>query len=113
MNRNIRCIADHLWDDLVRACKKLGYLPTYGSCTCLEYNRLVFSEKYHLLTFEVNRGRLVNLPNGSSVSSENLDRLRQHFRNVRLDVVDLGPNLYFYFWITSIRQLRPVNLVCT
>lgn len=109
MDRKTRFVADNLWNDLVGACKELGYLPTYGSGVCPEYNRLVFSEKYHLLTFEVNRGQFLNFPNGSSVNSEDLDRLERHFNHIRLDVVDLGPNLYFNFWIGSIGQLLPAN----
>jgi hypothetical protein len=105
MDRNTRFVADNLWNDLMRACKELGVVSTHSSCTFPEYNRLVFNEKYHLLTFEVSRDRFLNLPTSSSISSENLDRLSRHFHTMRLDIVDLGPNLYFNFWISCIGQL--------
>ena len=111
MERSTRCIADPLWNGLVRAWKELGYLPTDGSGVCPQYDRLVFNEKYNLLTFEVNRGRFLNFPDHSSVRSEDMDRMRGYFKNIRLDVVDLGPNLYFNFWIGSIGQILPANRV--
>jgi hypothetical protein len=112
MDRSTRFVADNLWNDLVRAFKELGILLANESGAGPQYNRLVFNEKYHLLTFEVSRDRFLNLPTSSSISSENLDRLSRHFRTMRLDVVDLGPNLYFNFWISSIGEILPANSIC-
>lgn len=112
MDRKTRFVADQLWNDLVWALKELGILLTNESSVCPQYKRLVFNEKYHLLTFEVSRDQFLNLPTSSSISSESIDRLSHHFDTMRLDIVDLGPNLYFNFWISCIGEILPANSIC-
>jgi len=104
MEKNTRFVGDKLWNSLVQACKKLKYLPTDGFGASPQYRRLVFDNRYHLLTFEVSRGQFPTIPDGFYKNMDFQNCIAEHFNNVRLDVVDLYTTLYFNFWVCNVEQ---------
>ncbi len=98
-------LANSLWNCLCLFLKDIGCFPEGRSALHHpEYRRLVYDKGHGLLTFEVEHNTFPGLTERLLSTKKAHDLASVYFHNQKIDFVDLGAKVYFYFWIKGLEE---------